>query len=527
MKLRLLSLTALTAAFLIVGCGGGGTTSTTGTGSGGVSGPDMGTVTGVNDSYDLKLKNASTGLVLGISGQSQIAGTNVAQESDSGSTDALWHAMPMNNAQYNIENMLTHQVMGVQNASTNSGAQVLQWADNGTADHLWQFYILSDGNYLIKNVNSGMYLEVAGGGTSTSATIDQAPRASSGKYQEWTVAQTTTAAYPAPRTVNGTGVYVHDPYMLRDANGTYWLYGTHQTLASSTDLTTFTYNQSCTTAQRSGYTSYCPIIGPDFASWAGLQTPPSWNNGANTDLWAPSLMVSNGIYYLYYAIPYEPSTGAEALIGLATSTSPTGPWTDNGWVIKSWTSSTTPPAGFTATAYNAIDPAPFVDTAGNWWMVFGSWFDGIHLIQLDPTTGLRSTTNTTLYTIARRGSPSAGEEGPFIYYWNGYYYYFAPINVCCNGDASTYRIIVGRSQTVTGPYLDRGGMDLMQGGGTILLSAHANINGPGGQSVFTDTVNGTPTPTLVYHYYDGNTNGLPTLGINRLGFDADGWPYVQ
>jgi len=86
---------------------------------------------------------------------------------------------------------------------------------------------------------------------------------------------------------------------------------------------------------------------------------------------------------------------------------------------------------------------------------------------------------------------------------------------------------VGRSQTVTGPYLDRGGTDLMQGGGTILLSAHANINGPGGQSVFTDDVSGTQTPTLVYHYYDGNTNGTPTLGINRLGFDADGWPYVD
>ena len=79
----------------------------------------------------------------------------------------------------------------------------------------------------------------------------------------------------------------------------------------------------------------------------------------------------------------------------------------------------------------------------------------------------------------------------------------------------------------TGPYLDRGGIDLMQGGGTILLSAHANIYGPGGQSLFTDDANGAQLPTLVYHYYDGNTNGTPTLGINRLGFDADGWPYVE
>jgi arabinan endo-1,5-alpha-L-arabinosidase len=239
-------------------------------------------------------------------------------------------------------------------------------------------------------------------------------------------------------------------------------------------------------------------------------------------------MVVNGTYYLYYAIPYEPSTGAEALIGLATSTSPSGPWTDKGWVVKSWTSSTTtPPAGFTATAYNAIDPAPFVDDSGNWWMAFGSWADGIHMIQLDPSSGLPLASNSTLYTIAARGNPSAGEEGSFIYPWKGWYYYFASINVCCDGDASTYRIIMGRSQTPTGPYVDRGGVNLTQGGGTILLSAHGNINGPGGQSVFTDTVNGVATPTIVYHYYDGNNNGTPTLGINRLVFDSDGWPSIQ
>ena len=72
-------------------------------------------------------------------------------------------------------------------------------------------------------------------------------------------------------------------------------------------------------------------------------------------------------------------------------------------------------------------------------------------------------------------------------------------------------------------------MDLRNGGGTILLSAHGNIVGPGGQSVFTDVgADGSQSlPTLVYHYYDGSNNGAPTLGINRLGFTADGWPYVK
>jgi arabinan endo-1,5-alpha-L-arabinosidase len=184
------------------------------------------------------------------------------------------------------------------------------------------------------------------------------------------------------------------------------------------------------------------------------------------------------------------------------------------------------PWGFSAsTTYNAIDPVPFVDTSGNWWLGFGSWQDGLHIVQLDPSTGLRLASNTTLYNIAFR---YWGEEGSFIYHWNGYYYYFASINPCCSA-TSTYRIVYGRSASPTGPFLDRGGQDLSDNGGTILLSTHSNIVGPGGESVFTDTgTDGTQSvPTIVYHYYDGNNGGTPTLGISRLSFTSDGWPYIQ
>ena len=476
----------------------------------------------MNTSVQYKIKNAASGLVLGIDGASQAAGAKVVQWADNGTTDHLWHFMPMGNGEYNIENMLTHQVLGVSSASTADGAQIVQWADSGTRDHLWTVTQAASGNFLIQNVNSGKYLEVFQASNLNTATIDQWGLTGCA-CQEWQLVNTQVRPYPLPRAVSGNGRFVHDPYMLRDSGGTYWLYGSHQTVSTSTDLNTFTPYTNCTTAQKGGYAT-CPSIGPDFPSWSGLQTPKGWNNGANTDIWAPSLMVVNGTYYQYYSIPYLPSTQAKALIGVATSSAPQGPWTDKGVVTRSWTSNDTPPPGFKKTTDNAIDPAPSRDASGNWWMTWGSWTDGLHLMQLNPATGLQSTTNTTVYTIARRGSPTSAVEGPFIYYYNGYYYFFAPINPCCRAD-SPYRTIVGRSTSVTGPYVDRGGVPLTSGGGTILLSTHGNVIGPGGGSVFTDAGNNN-RPTFVYHYYDGNNGGAATLGINPLGFTADGWPFV-
>ena len=529
----------LAALCLQTGCSSG-SSSSGGSSSGGSGGTttstDMGTLLMPGYTYKFQLKNAATGMVLGIKDQSQSAGAYVVQESNTSSDDSMWHFVPAvySSDEMVIENMLTHEVMGFSASTPSSvglptasgvasaGTQLIQDSETGTDDQDWQFYQLTDGNYLIKNHYSGLYLEVLNSDTATTATITQGSRSSTETgctCQEWKLVNSSVNAYTDSLTVSGSGIYVHDPYMLRDANGTYWLYGTHNTLATSTDLSTFT------TVSNGDITPY-----------------PSWWSLINTestgpDMWAPSLYydASTTTYYQYYSLPVEPDTvGGEALIAMLTSASPSGPWTEPSTpevITQSWSNTTNavPSSlgsefGFVqGTADNAIDPAPFVDASGTRWLVFGSWFDGTHLLRLKQDGTVDSS-----YTPTRIAFRYWGEEGPFIYPWvvNGtqYYYYFAPINACCSAN-STYRIIYGRANSPEGPYYDRAGNKLTDQGGTILLSTHGSIVGPGGQSVFTDVVDGVQTPTLVYHYY--NSSGVGTLGLNRLSFTDDGWPYIK
>jgi arabinan endo-1,5-alpha-L-arabinosidase len=496
---RVLLSLALMMGLALSACGGGGSASSGG-GGGTPTTPDLGTLTSMSDSYSYTVTNVASSLVLGISGQSQVAGTSVVQESNTGTVDANWHFIPMNSNQFNVEDMLTHQLMGVSNASTSAGAQVLQWADNGTNDHLWAFYLLTDGNYLIKNVNSGLYLEDENSNLTSSATIDQNSRATTGSgctCQEWKLTSTNNSPYSSPASVNVTYtspdtnvIGIHDPSILK-VGSYYYLFSTHATLHAhtSTDRASF---------------------GDDGD---GLSALPSWTNaytGSSGDLWAPDASAHNGVYWLYYAASTFGS--ANSAIGLAISPSGMpGTFVDSGAAVYASTN---------CSGSNAIDPASVIDNSGNAWLAFGSYSNGVQIIPVNNSTGIPTGAACTQLAYHASGT---GIEGSYIYPHGGYYYLFASVDACCEGVTSTYRIIVGRSSSITGPYTDRGGIALTSGGGTILLSAHANIDGPGGESVFTDT-DGT---ILVYHYYDGNNSGYPALGINVLAWTSDGWPYLQ
>jgi arabinan endo-1,5-alpha-L-arabinosidase len=293
------------------------------------------------------------------------------------------------------------------------------------------------------------------------------------------------ASYPNPGVVTGdTGT--HDPSMVKTPGGGYIVAqtGDNIPLKTSADRTAFRAAGS---------------VFPNGASWTAAYT------AGSRSLWAPDISYHNGRYWLYYSASTFGSN--HSAIFLATSTTGTsGSWTNQGLVIESTT----------ADNFNAIDPNLVVDGSGRWLLTFGSFWSGIRQVPLNPSTGKRS--DSTVRGVAGRGGGAI--EAPFIFRHGSYYYLWVSFDLCCRGAASTYRIMVGRSTSATGPFTDRAGTAMTAGGGTQVLAGHGSIHGPGHEAVIADT----DADVLVYHYYADN--GASFLGINLLGYDSAGWPYV-
>ncbi|ONK09833.1 arabinan endo-1,5-alpha-L-arabinosidase [Streptomyces sp. MP131-18] len=299
-------------------------------------------------------------------------------------------------------------------------------------------------------------------------------------------AEVQAADYPNPGAVTGD-IGVHDPTFVKRPSGDYLVAHTGDNIAlkTSTDRTAF----------RNAGSAF-----PNGAPWTTEYT------GGSRNLWAPHLTYQNGQYYLYYSASSFGSN--HSAIFLATSPSgDSGTWTDRGVVVESQQSDD----------FNAIDPDLVVDDDGRWWLSFGSFWSGLKMVEIDPSTGKRA--DGTMHAIAGRGGGAI--EAPTVFKRGDYYYLFVSFDLCCRGADSTYRVMVGRATSVTGPYYDRNGVAMNSGGGTEILAGHGSINGPGHQDVFADSDN----DILAYHYYADDGRSL--LGINWLGWDAEGWPYVH
>jgi arabinan endo-1,5-alpha-L-arabinosidase len=217
----------------------------------------------------------------------------------------------------------------------------------------------------------------------------------------------------------------------------------------------------------------------------------------------------DGRYWLYYSISsWGRNDSAIAVVSNATldPTDPEFAWKDEGVAIRS----------LSADNFNAIDPAVLFDAEGRLWMVFGSFWSGIQLVELDRNTGRRLSDDSPIFRVAY--SPQI--EAPCIVRHRDRYVLFVNWGRCCRGVDSTYEIRVGRSRQITGPYLDRDGVEMQSEGGTLFLSTEGRFIGPGHAAVLTAGTN----QWLSYHFYDGARRGAPTLGIRELEWDEAGWP---
>lgn len=235
-------------------------------------------------------------------------------------------------------------------------------------------------------------------------------------------------------------------------------------------------------------------------------------------LWAPDVSYFNGKYHLYYSASTFGSNRSS--IGLVTNqtldpTSDRYRWVDQGKVITSSPSDD----------WNAIDPNIVLDEQEQPWLSFGSFWGGIKLRKLDFATGKLSSQDQTLYALASRPRTAqlpGAIEAPAIVRKNSYYYLFVSFDFCCRGKDSTYNIRVGRARRLTGPYMDRSGQPMLEGGGTLVVAGQGRWVGPGHCAVLQDK----DGEKLVYHAYDADARGTPTLRVASVIWDAADWPTI-
>ena len=183
--------------------------------------------------------------------------------------------------------------------------------------------------------------------------------------------------------------------------------------------------------------------------------------------------------------------------------------------------------------FNAIDPNLVLDTKGDAWLAFGSFWDGIKMRRIDAKTGKLDASDSKLYSIARRKRPAIPPphppglpgnwqaiEAPFIVHHGRYFYLFVSFDLCCRGTHSNYKTMVGRSRKITGPYVDAKGTPMLDGGGTPVLLGNDRWIGPGGESL-RQMRDGD---IIVFHAYDSKT-GHPYMQLSTVDWKG-GWPHV-
>lgn len=345
------------------------------------------------------------------------------------------------------------------------------------------------------------------------------------------------------------GRHVHDPTVVRDDDGTYWMFSTD----ARSDGPVRAGVQVRTSRD---------LVRWEFHGWAldGVPGPAAdWSHAEG--LWAPEV-VRAGAPGAGWRMYYSASTfgSRRSAIGLATAPHPSGPWTDRGIVVAS--DHVAARAGFRHP--NAIDGnlvterAGTAQDSGRQWLVYGSFFGGIYALPVDPATGfvvdapapgaLRGAPGTLL---ARRPRLADGAvEGAFVLPRPGGGW---ALLVSYDSLAGTYHLRAAVGDHVTGPFRDRGGRAMTDGAagtegagageqpgegaasgvdpwqvGVPVLASHRLAGGPGLLAPGHASVLTEPgRQLLVHHVRDADAPTEHRVQVRRLVWTHDGWPLVS
>lgn len=309
-------------------------------------------------------------------------------------------------------------------------------------------------------------------------------------------------------TLNAQSPMVHDPVMAYE-DGIYYLFATGHGIQQMTsrDCKTWTVSSQ-------------PVM-TVIPQWTRDSVP-----GFTNHVWAPDIIRWHDRWWLAYSCSTFGKNGSA--IGLLSSSSLKSPiWNDEGCIVTSRGQRDN---------WNAIDPNFIIDEDDQPWLVWGSLWDGIQMARLDTTMHLAK--GEIPRTIARRYSPKdlnrmpnptsqyAGTnaiEAPFIMRHGGYYYLFVSWDYCCMGSKSTYRVVVGRSKTVDGPYVDRDGEDMREGGGTPVIAGDKKEFEALGHCA---AYHYDDKDIFICHGYSIAHNGASILVQRPIRWTADGWPEI-
>jgi arabinan endo-1,5-alpha-L-arabinosidase len=455
-----------------------------------------------NANYVLTSRHSS--LVLDIDAASTADNAGLIQWNRNDAANQQFRFIDAGGGYYRIQSRHSGKVLGLLNQSTADGANVVQETDTNAGDQQWR--VTESGGYAtFVNRLSGKALDVWEWSTAAGGRISQYT-ATGGANQQWSLSVIGGSQQPPPNDCAGGptqppnlsgSLGAHDPALWAGCTGQPWfVYATGDIRFSDGAPPILRSTNGGQTWQHAGY------MWNTKPAWTRQQIPGVEN------LWAPEIHydAAQRLYYVYYSVSTFGSQ--RSAIGVATSPTldPAAPgygWTDRGAVIQSYEGS----------AYNAIDPNIVVDASGRHWMVFGSWWQGIHIIELDWPSGKPKAGAIPI----RLATKSGGIEGPSMMYRNGYYYLFTSIGTCCAGANSTYKITVGRSTSPTGPFVDASGVDMRNGGGTVVLGAYGANVAAGGQSLHRGF--------MAYHAY--GSNGGFALDIEQIQWNSAGWPLLD